>query len=182
MNEGNYNFDAQGRMTDVPGGSGGTEAKNGFVTENGAVYYYENGILIKSGLINVDGYYYYARTTTGEVITGRTYWITYTNGMMDEGNYNFDSKGRMTNPPDGSYVKPEDEIVKDGFVKENGALYYYEDGVMVKAGLIEVDGKYYYVRTTTGEVVTNRTYWITYTNGLLEEGNYKFDAKGRIVF
>ena len=49
-------------------------------------------------------------------------------------------------------------------------------------GLIYVDGYYYYARTSTGEIVTSRKYWVTYTNGLLDEGNYTFDANGRIVF
>ncbi len=182
MAEGNYQFDAQGRMLNAPAGKPEVEKKDGFVTEDGKLYYYEDGALCKDGLIKVDGYYYYARTSNGEVITNRTYWITYTNGYMAEGNYNFDSKGRMINPPDGSYDKPEDEVVKNGFVKENGGIYHYENGVLSKAGLIKVDGKYYYVRTTTGEVVTSRKYWITYTNGLLKEGNYTFDAQGRIVF
>ena len=72
-------------------------------------------------------------------------------------------------------------MVKNGFVSENGGIYYYVEGEMLKCGLIEVDGAYYYVRTTTGEVVTGRTYWITYTNGLMEEGNYSFDAQGKMI-
>ena len=43
----------------------------------------------------VDGYYYYVRTSSGEVVTGRSYWVTYTNDLMDEGNYTFDAQGRM---------------------------------------------------------------------------------------
>ena len=73
-------------------------------------------------------------------------------------------------------------LQENGFITENGAIYYYVNGVMQKNGLILVDGDYYYVRTSTGEVVTGRTYWITYTNGLLDEGNYNFDAQGKIVF
>ena len=177
MEQGNYVFDEEGKMLGAPV----VTLKNGFYQENGGIYHYKDGKLSMAGLIYVDGYYYYVRTTTGEVVTNRTYWITYTNDLMSEGNYNFDSKGRMTNPPEGSYDKPEDEVVKNGFVKENGGIYHYENGVLTKAGLICVDGDYYYVRTTTGEVVTNRTYWITYTNGLMEEGNYVFDSEGKMV-
>jgi len=47
----------------------------------------------------VDGYYYYVRTTTGEVVANRAYWITYTNDLMKSDRYNFDEQGRMIDPP-----------------------------------------------------------------------------------
>ena len=178
MDEGNHTFDEQGRMIDPPG----TEKKNGFVSENGGIYYYVDGELQKSGLVKVDGYYYYVRTSSGEVVTGRTYWVTYTNNLVEEGNYTFDAEGRMVNPPAGGGVAPDQPgVVKNGFVSENGGIYYYVDGKLQKCGLVKVDGYYYYVRTSSGEVVTGRTYWITYTNDLMEEGNYAFDEQGRMI-
>ena len=182
MAEGNYNFDKQGRMTNVPANAvkPGDDVRNGFVTVDGVIYYYVNGKLCMDGLIYVDGHYYYARTSTGEIVTDRTYWATYTNDLMAEGNYKFDKQGRMTNVP-ANAVKPGDEV-RNGFVTIDGVLYYYVDGKLCMDGLIYVDGYYYYARTSTGEIVTSRKYWVTYTNDLLEEGNYKFDSKGRIVF
>ena len=58
--------------------------------------------------------------------------------------------------------------------------YYYVDGVLTYAGLIEIDGYYYYVRTN-GQIVKNQRYWITKTNGLKPEGSYEFDAEGRLI-
>ena len=181
MAEGNYTFDEQGRMIDPP-----AEAlKNGFYEENGGIYHYVDGQLSKAGLIYVDGYYYYVRTSSGEVVTARTYWITVTNGLAEEGNYTFDALGRITNPPSGAPVIPDEpdepEEVKNGFVSENGGIYYYVDGQLQKCGLVLVDGYYYYVRTSSGEVVTGRSYWVTYTNDLMDEGNYTFDAQGRMI-
>ena len=53
-------------------------------------------------------------------------------------------------------------------------------GKLTYAGLIQIDGDYYYVRTS-GEVVHGRKYWISKTNGLLPEKSYTFDENGKIV-
>ncbi|MCD7881393.1 MAG: hypothetical protein LUG47_07000, partial [Clostridiales bacterium] len=113
-------------------------------------------------------------------INNRTYWITKTNGLMAEGSYTFDEDGKMVNPPTTGSGDDDETEVKNGIVAENGSLYYYVDGVLTYAGLIEIDGDYYYVKTT-GEVINNRTYWITKTNGLMAEGSYTFDETGKII-
>ena len=71
--------------------------------------------------------------------------------------------------------------VKSGIVAENGSLYYYVDGVLTGAGLIRLNGDYYYVKTSNCEVVHGRSYWVTDTNGLLPAGPYTFDADGKMV-
>ena len=150
------------------------EKKNGFVSENGGLYYYENGVLTGAGLIKVDGSYYYVRTSTGEVICGRSYWVTATNGLMPVGQYTFDSDGKMIDPPTPG-------LVKNGIVAENESLYYYVDGVLAGAGLIRIDGDYYYVRTSNGEVIHDRSYWVTATNDLLPAGLYCFGSDGKLL-
>ena len=67
-------------------------------------------------------------------------------------------------------------------MEEKGSLYYYVDGKLTGAGLIQIDGDYYYARTSTGEVIHGRDYWVSETNGLLPEGSYTFDETGRIIF
>ena len=158
--EGTYSFDADGKL------------KNGIVAENDSLYYYLNGALHYAGLIEIDGSYYYVRTS-GEVVHGRSHWITKTNGLMSERSYQFAEDGRMIDPE----IK---DTGKDGIVQENDSLYYYRDGVRYYAGLIEIDGSYYYVRTS-GEVVHGRNYWITKTNGLMPEKSYTFDDNGRMT-
>lgn len=170
--EGSYAFDEDGKMI-MP-----EAPKNGIVSENGSLYYYVDGVLTYAGLIQINGDYYYVRGT-GEVVYGRSYWITKTNDLMPQGSYTFDETGKMVNPP---VIEPSEPApgVKNGIVTENGRLYYYENGVLTYAGLIKIDGCYYYVRGT-GEVVNGRSYWITKTNDLLPEGSYTFDDDGKMI-
>ena len=175
MPMGSYEFDADGKMINPPKPTDPSEKKDGIVSENDSLYYYKDGKLNYAGLIEIKGSYYYVRTN-GEVVHGRKYWITKTNGLMPMGSYEFDADGKMINPP-----KPTDPSEKkDGIVSENGSLYYYKDGKLNYAGLIEIDGSYYYVRTS-GEVVHGRKYWITKTNGLMSMGSYEFDDDGKMI-
>ena len=154
--------------------------KNGIVEESGSLYYYVNNVLTPAGLIKLGDDYYYVRTSNSEVIHGRSYWVTVTNGLLPAGMYEFDNDGKMIDPPVIDPDQPEPEV-KDGIVEEFGSLYYYVDGVLTPAGLIELDGSYYYVRTSNGEVVHGRSYWVTVTNGLLPEGMYRFADDGRMI-
>lgn len=142
------------------------------VAEDGSLYYYSNGARTYAGLIKIDGDYYYVRTP-GEVVHGRHYWITKTNGLMGERSYEFDADGKMINP-----IERDDS--KNGIVAEEGSLYYYENGVRTYAGLIEIENDYYYVKTS-GEVVHGKTYWITKTNGLMGEKAYTFAEDGKLI-
>ena len=153
------------------------EVKNGIVSENESLYYYVNGTLTGAGLILIDGNYYYVKTSTGEVVHGRDYWITATNSLLTAGLYTFDETGKliMEEPPE-----PPVET-KNGIVSENGSLYYYVDGTLTGAGLILIDGNYYYVKTSTGEVIHGRSYWITATNDLLPAGPYNFADDGKLM-
>ena len=181
LEEGIYNFDNEGRIV-FPEEQ---EKKNGIVAENGSLYYYENGVLTGAGLIQLNGDYYYVKTSTGEVVHGKSYWVTATNGLLPVGQYAFDENGKMIDPPavePDPDPKPEpDPEVKNGIVSENGSLYYYVDGKLTGAGLIRLDGDYYYVKTSNCEVVHGRSYWVTLTNGLLPAGLYSFGADGKMI-
>ena len=173
MAEGSYTFDVDGKMVNPPVvDSGETKVKNGIVSENNSLYYYVDGVLTYAGLIKIDGSYYYVKSNC-EVVHGRSYWITKTNGLMAEKSYTFADDGKMKDP---AVI----DATKDGIVSENNSLYYYVDGVLIYAGLIEIDGSYYYVRTS-GEVVHGRSYWITKTNGLMTEGSYTFADNGKMI-
>ena len=160
--EGNYHFDTDGKMF----------TGSGIVEKDGSLYYYVNGLRTYAGLIEIDGSYYYVKTN-GEVVHGKNYWITKTNGLMPEKSYRFADDGTIENPE----IK---DISKSGIVEENGSLYYYVDGLKNYAGLIEIDGAYYYVRTS-GEVVHGQKYWITKTNGLMKESSYTFADDGKMI-
>lgn len=170
LEEGIYTFDEMGKIVFPEE----IEKKNGIIKENGSLYYYVDGEISGAGLIQIDGDYYYVRTSTGEVVHGRTYWITVTNDLLPSGQYTFAADGKMIDPP----VEPE---IKNGIVAEDGSLYYYVDGVRTGAGLIQIDGDYYYVRTSNGEVIHGRKYWVTATNNLLPSGQYAFDDNGKMI-
>ena len=136
-------------------------AKNGIVDG----YYYENNkIVCNAGLIQIDGSYYYVRSN-GQVVMGRTYWITNTNGLKAAGFYEFGADGKM--------VVSEKNGIVDGC--------YYVDGIkQIGTGLTKLeDGSYIYVRSN-GELATGM-YWITNHNDLLEEGEYDFGEDGILV-
>ncbi len=160
---GTYQFDADGRMVrpDV--------SKNGIVEEDGSLWYYVGGERSYAGLVQIDGRYYYVKTS-GEVVRGKSYWITKTNGLLPEKSYAFADDGHIVFP----------DTSKSGIYPEDGSLYYYRDGARFYAGLVQIDGSYYYVRGT-GEVVHGRSYWTTKTNGLLPEKSYTFADDGKMI-
>ena len=180
-----YDFDSNGRMIMEDGDTGGTDApvdptmKNGIVNEDGTLFYYINGVKTYVGLIQIDGYYYYVNGKC-QVVTGN-YYVTKNNGLLPSGYYDFDSNGRMImeGGDAGGTDAPVDPTVKNGIVNENGMLYYYINGSKFYAGLVQIDGNYYYVNGKC-QVVTGN-YYVTKNNGLLPSGYYNFDSNGRMV-
>ena len=169
--EGKYTFDAKGKMIDPPAPEDPT--KSGIVEENGALYYYESGVKVYAGLIQIDGDYYYVNSSC-KVVTTPHYWVNRPNDLLPAGFYDFGEDGKMINPP-----KPVDHT-KSGIVTENGTMYYYVDGVKTYAGLIQIDGDYYYVNSSC-KVVTTPHYWVNRPNDLLPAGFYDFGADGKMI-
>ena len=167
---GSYEFNADGTMV--------VKDYNGIVSENGSMYYYVNGVKTYAGLIVIDGSYYYVKTD-GEVVHGKAYRITKTNGLLDADIYTFDDDGKLVGKTPSTTPEPVDPDTKNGIVKENGSMYYYVNGVKTYAGLIVIDGSYYYVNSNC-EVIHGRSYRISRTNGLKPAGTYDFDADGRM--
>lgn len=159
---GYYTFDESGKLTGTP--------KNGIVEEDGVLHYYVNGKLTYAGLIKIGNDYYYVNSKC-EVVHDCDYTITWTHGLLPQGRYHFDADGKLT----GS-VAP----LKNGIYEEDGSLYFYRNGERAYAGLIQIDGDYYYVRSTC-EVVHDRSYYVYWTHGLMPEGYYNFDSAGRMI-
>ena len=159
---GYYTFDENGKLTGTP--------KNGIVEEDGVLHYYVNGTLTYAGLIKIGDDYYYVNSKC-EVVRDCDYYISWTHGLMPQGRYHFDADGKLT----GS-VAP----LKNGIYEEDGSLYFYRNGERTYAGLIQIDGDYYYVRSTC-EVVHDRSYYVYWTHGLMPEGYYNFDSAGRMI-
>ena len=159
---GYYTFDENGKLTGTP--------KNGIVEEDGVLHYYVNGKLTYAGLIKIGDDYYYVNSKC-EVVRDCDYYISWTHDLLPQGKYHFDADGKLT----GS-VAP----LKNGIYEEDGSLYFYRNGERAYAGLIQIDGEYYYVRSTC-EVVHDRSYYVYWTHGLMPEGYYNFDSAGRMI-
>ena len=158
---GNYVFDDDGKLI--------LDVKNGFYDEDGVTYYYKDNVKYYAGLIQVGEDYYYVNSSC-QVVKNRTYWVSKDNGLLDPGDYRFDEDGKL--------VLPENE--KNGIYEEDGSLYYYEHDVRTYAGLIEIDGDYYYVKSNC-EVVHGRRYYISWTHDLLPAGDYEFADDGKLI-
>ena len=153
---GYYTFDADGKMV----------IKNGLAEENGDLYYYVDGAKTAAGLIEWDGNYYYIASNLKAVKDAKHYvFADKANGLKSAGWYWFNADGTM-------YL--------EGIREENGTKYYYKDGVKNYAGLIEISGDYYYVKSDCS-VVCNRSYYVTKSNGLMPSATYTFGADGKMV-
>ena len=144
--------------------------KNGILKDGEDLYYYVDGIKAPAGMIKIGDDYYYANSK-GQLIVNQTYYCSRTNGLMEEGTYAFDAKGKLI-----PGATDKNGIVKD----DDGVLRYYVNGKVTYVGLIEIDGDFYYVRSN-GEVVTDCVYWITWTHDLKPQGSYRFAADGKLI-
>ena len=161
--QGSYRFAADGKLIGA--------AKNGIVMDDdGVLRYYVNDERTYAGLIKIGDDYYYVNSKC-EVVRDCDYYISWTHDLMPQGRYHFDADGKLT----GS-VAP----LKNGIYEEDGSLYFYRNGERTYAGLIQIDGDYYYVRSTC-EVVHDRSYYVYWTHGLMPEGYYNFDSAGRMI-
>ena len=134
--------------------------------DNGVTRWINNGMLVwHAGLVkDGDDYRYFKRN--GMVTSVETY-VAKTNGLLKADKYTFDAEGRL--------------MKLEGLHEDlNGNLCYYVDYVKNYAGLVEVDGSFYYIASDL-KAVKNCTYYVTKTNGLKDAGFYSFDADGKMV-
>lgn len=158
--KGIYYFDAEGFLV-IPEEEPG---KSGLFFEEGKWYYYVDGAKAYcAGLIEIDGNWVYVKSD-GSLATG-VYYVTNTNNhptISSGDKCLFDENGFMQEALNG---------IIDGY-------YYVDNQIAYAAGLIEIDGIYYYVRSN-GQIVTDCQYWITNVNDTgYEPGLYEFNADG----
>ena len=138
----------------------------GVYNDNGITRWINNGMLVwHAGLVkDGDDYRYFKRS--GMVTSVETY-VAKTNGLLKAAKYTFDAEGRL--------------MKLEGLHEDlNGNLCYYVNYVKNYAGLVEVDGSFYYIASDL-KAVKNYTYYVTKTNGLKPAGYYTFDADGKMV-
>ena len=154
-----------------------------FVEKNGKTYYYRSADALAFGFWQIDGYYYYFSTSTGEMRTGDYTVQSYTsNGMLTEARtFHFDETHGYAVDKDGNPLTTleEQEPVEayPKFVEKNGKTYYYRNANGLAFGLWQIDGYYYYFSTSTGEMRTGDYTVMSYaSNGLLTENRtFHFD-------
>ena len=162
---GTYTFGEDGKMLNPP--EEPDETWNGI--HNGR--YYVNGELYRAGLIKVEGDYYYIDSTCS-VATGEKYiWESWANGLVKPGTYTFAEDGKMLNPPE------EPDETWNGI--HNGR--YYVNGELYRAGLIKVDGDYYYIDSTCSVATGEKYIWESWANGLVTPGTYTFGPDGKML-
>ena len=138
----------------------------GVYNDNGITRWINNGMLVwHAGLVkDGDDYRYFKRN--GMVTSVETY-VAKTNGLLKAAKYTFDAEGRL--------------MKLEGLHEDlNGNLCYYVNYVKNYAGLVEVDGSFYYIASDL-KAVKNCTYYVTKTNGRKPAGYYTFDADGKMV-
>ena len=138
----------------------------GVYNDNGITRWINNGMLVwHAGLVkDGDDYRYFKRN--GMVTSMETY-VAKTNDLLKAAKYTFDAEGRL--------------MKLEGLHEDlNGNLCYYVDYVKNYAGLVEVDGSFYYIASDL-KAVKNCTYYVTKTNDLKPAGYYTFDADGKMV-
>ena len=156
-----YRFDADGVIIHDDDTS-----KNGICSGDGSKYYYVDGVKVGEGLICVDGTFYYARTSSGEIVRDRDYWIEKTNGYPIEAQtYHFDADGKM---------------VIDGFVDINGGTYYFVKGECAK-GLTKIGEDYYFFNAGSGMMYKDANMWVPANDYGVEPGMHSFDAEGKMT-
>ena len=155
LNAAKYTFDSEGKLMQLQG-----------LHEdlNGNLCYYVDYVKNYAGLVEVEGNYYYIASDLKAVKNG-TYYVTKTNDLKPAGFYTFDADGKM--------------VIKNGLINENGDLYFYVDGAKTAAGLIEVDGNYYYIASNLKAVKNAKHYvFADRANGLKSAGWYWFNEDG----
>ena len=157
----NYKFDADGIIEHDEDTS-----KNGICDGDGSKFYYIDGVKVGEGLIMVDGSYYYARTSTAEIIRDRSYWITKTNNYpVKAGLYNFDADGKMS---------------IDGFVEYGGFTYYYYNGTLAK-GFTKIGDDYYFFNAASGKMYKDIELWVGGNEYGIEAGLHYFGSDGKML-
>ena len=97
--EGSYYFAPDGRMVvDLGHGDDGTLYTGLRTDADGETRYYMNGVPTYTGLMLLNGDYYYFNSSKKAVRNG-TYYVTKHNDLLPEGSYTFDADGKMVNPP-----------------------------------------------------------------------------------
>ena len=156
-----YRFDANGIIE-----HDADTSKNGIAKETGSdtEFYFIDGIKVGEGLLCIKGKYYYARTSTGEIVKDQRYWISKNNDYykIPCAMYYFDANGVMK---------------IDGFVHVGDDTYYYENGALV-TGFTKIGDDYYFFNAGSGKMYKDANMWVPANDYGVKPGMHYFGADG----
>ncbi len=159
-----YRFDANGIIE-----HDADTSKNGIAKETGSdtEFYFIDGIKVGEGLLCIKGKYYYARTSTGEIVKDQRYWISKNNDYykIPCAMYYFDANGVMK---------------IDGFVHVGDDTYYYENGALV-TGFTKIGDDYYFFNAGSGKMYKDANMWVPANDYGVKPGMHYFGADGKMV-
>ena len=158
-----YHFDANGIIEHDKDTSKNSIA----MADSGTDHYFIDGVKVGEGLLNINGKYYYAKTSTGEIIKDQRYWISKNNDYykIPCAMYYFDASGVM-------------QI--DGFVHVGDDTYYYENGALV-TGFTKIGDDYYFFNAGSGKMYKNADMWVAGNNDYgIAGGMHHFGANGKM--
>ena len=158
-----YRFDASGVIEHDKDTS-----KNGIaMADSGTDHYFIDGVKVGEGLLCIGGKYYYAKTSTGEIVKDQRYWISKNNDYykIPCAMYYFNANGVM-------------QI--DGFVHVGNDTYYYENGALV-TGFTKIDKDYYFFNAGSGKMYKDANMWVGKNTYGVEPGMHYFGADGKMV-
>lgn len=173
LSDGNYYISNELMNGLLPAGTykieDGKIFRTGLVTHNGKLYYYED-YAKKAGAVKLGDDIYYFGANTLTTLADGSYFISESlmNGILPAGKYT---------------IKDGKLLLKNGIIEEDGNLYYYENNVKIKKGLVLTeDGKYYYF-SMNYKALKDGTYTLPseMMNGLLPAGKYTFIGYQMIV-
>ncbi|MDY5334295.1 MAG: InlB B-repeat-containing protein [Vescimonas sp.] len=156
-----YHFDADGIIE-----HDADTSKNSIAKETGSdkEFYFIDGVKVGEGLLCIGGKYYYARTSTGEIVKDQRYWISKNNDYykIPCAMYYFDANGVMK---------------IDGFVHVGDDTYYYENGALV-TGFTKIGEDYYFFNARSGKLYKNADMWVGKNTYGVEPGMHYFGTDG----
>ena len=156
--KGDYTFDADGKLVFPEGGTGVV----------GDIYY-ENYAPKNAGLVKVGDDFYFSMKD-GKIFKNgvKTFFSTNCKGLLTPGEYTFGADGKIVFPEGGTGVVGD---------------VYYLNYAPKNAGLVKVGDDYYFT-VTGGKLFKDgvKTIFSSSANGLLNPGDYTFDADGKAVF
>ena len=151
--------------------------QNVFTNNINANWYYfdENGVYDEEYVI-ADGFYTdrkgYGYCKDGVALTGLQ--------LIDGSYYYFDRYGYAQTGYVNGYYFGEDYKGLNGVYEIEGVLRYFNHGKSEMAGLVEVDGAYYFAKDSKGTCVTGE-YYVWAPNGIVEKGTYTFGEDGKLL-